>query len=251
MAASCSIVTFTDEQRASAPDMEPAFENLLRNLSVDESIITALQVNMIADRETFVGLVDTEAGFMKNAPDFGIDLENGGVAHKREMSRLITAWKHARVAAETKLQADAAAKVHCVPTSMLPEDWTSLLTAFQKQILKTHSGREATVPIVLRILRRQTRGRCPQSRALKYGGHHVRKNIPRANKPDPIRQHGLSLDSKLTVTTKKRHVRSEPTDEKSLRDKYAIMMYMWLPAQMKQPGRSIYKDFDQKTLWTS
>ena len=49
------------------------------------------------------------------------------------------------------------------------------------------------------------------------------------NKPDPIRQYGLSLGAKLTITTKKR-----PN--------------MWLLAQMKQPGRSIYWDFDKSTF---
>ena len=50
---------------------------------------------------------------------------------------------------------------------------------------------------------------------------------------------------KLTVTTKKRLVSTEPVDGTTLRDKYAIM---WLLAQMKQPGRSIYRDFDRSTF---
>ena len=53
-------MTFTDEQKASAPDLELAFENLLRTLNVDEALITALKVNKINDRETFVGLDDTD-----------------------------------------------------------------------------------------------------------------------------------------------------------------------------------------------
>ena len=63
MAAFKNTLTFTTEQIATAPDLEPAFENLLRTLNVDESIITALKVNMIVDRDTFIGLDDTEAGF--------------------------------------------------------------------------------------------------------------------------------------------------------------------------------------------
>ena len=122
MAVFCSTLTFMDEQVASSPDLEPAFENLLRALSVDEALNTALKVNMITDRETFVGLDDTEAGFRKIAPDLGIDLESGRLAHKREMLRLITAWKQARVTAEAKLQADPVAKVHRMPTTVLPED---------------------------------------------------------------------------------------------------------------------------------
>ena len=86
MAEVSSTLTFTDEQIAFAPDLEPAFENLLRTLNVDEALITALKVSMINDRETFVGLDETEAGFKNNAPDLGIDLVNGGLAQKREMS---------------------------------------------------------------------------------------------------------------------------------------------------------------------
>ena len=86
MAVFRSTLTFTDEQKAFAPDLEPAFENLLRTLNVDEALITALKVNLINDRETFVGLDDNEAGFKNIAPDLGIDPENGGLAHKREVT---------------------------------------------------------------------------------------------------------------------------------------------------------------------
>ena len=68
------------------------------------------------------------------------------------------------------------------------------------------------------------------------------------NKPDPNRQYDLSLVAKLTFTNKKRIVSSEPVDEKTLRDKYAIMIHMWLLGQMKHPGRSIYRDFDRSTF---
>ena len=95
-----------------APDLEPAFENLLRTLSVGEALITALKVSMINDRETFVGLDETEAGFKNIALYLGIDLVNGGLAQKREMSRLISAWKQARIASEAKQQVDAVTKAY-------------------------------------------------------------------------------------------------------------------------------------------
>ena len=68
-----------------------------------------------------------------------------------------------------------------------------------------------------------------------------------AKRPDPTRQYNLQLDSKLTITTKRRHLSSEPTDEKGLRLKYSILTNLWLLAQMRQPGRSIYADFDRNT----
>ena len=65
-------------------------------------------------------------------------------------------------------------------------------------------------------------------------------------KPEPARQYNLQLDSKLT--TKRRHVSTEPTDEKGLRMKYAVMTNLWLLAQMRQPGRTIYQDLDRCTF---
>ena len=42
---------------------------------------------------------------------------------------------------------------------------------------------------------------------------------------------------------------TEPSNEKDLRDKYAILTNMWLLGQMKQPGRSICHDFDGLTFY--
>ena len=67
-------------------------------------------------------------------------------------------------------------------------------------------------------------------------------------KLDPSRQYNLQLDSRLTITTKRRHLSSEPADEKGLRMKYAIMTNLWLLAQMRQPVRSIYQGLDRCTF---
>ena len=71
--------------------LSPRLRTSYLRSNVDEALVTALKVYMINDRETFVGLDDTEAEFKNIAPDQGIDLVN---AHEREMSRLISAWKH-------------------------------------------------------------------------------------------------------------------------------------------------------------
>ena len=67
-------------------------------------------------------------------------------------------------------------------------------------------------------------------------------------KPELARQYNLQWDSKLAITTKRRHVSTEPTDEKGLRMKYAVMTNLWLLAQMRQPGRTIYQDLDRCTF---
>ena len=69
-----------------------------------------------------------------------------------------------------------------------------------------------------------------------------------AKKPDHSRQYNLQLDSRLTITTKRRHQSTEPTDEKGLRLKYAILTNLWLLGQMRQPGRSTYQDFTRTTF---
>ena len=74
------------------------------------------------------------------------------------------------------------------------------------------------------------------------------EEVQDARTPDTSRQYNLQLDSRLTISTKRRHTSTEPTDEIGLRAKYAIMTNLWLLAQMKQPGRSIYKDFDVSTF---
>ena len=64
-------------------------------------------------------------------------------------------------------------------------------------------------------------------------------------KPEPARQYNLPLVSRLTITAKRRHITSEPTDEKGLRLKHAVLTSL---AQMRQPGRSIYKDLEKTAL---
>ena len=56
----------------------------------------------------------------------------GGLPHKREFARVVTAWKSAKVMAETKLQTDAVARAHGVPVTFFPCDWTSNMTEFKQ-----------------------------------------------------------------------------------------------------------------------
>ena len=50
------------------------------------------------------------------------------------------------------------------------------------------------------------------------------------------------------ITTKKRHLSSEPADEQGLRPKYAIITNLWLLALMRQLGRAICRDLDRCTF---
>ena len=77
MAAFNSTIAIAADQLASAPQLEPAFEHLLRNSSVHESVIGTLRVNAITDRDTFVNMFDSEAALKDGALDLGFDLTTG------------------------------------------------------------------------------------------------------------------------------------------------------------------------------
>ena len=126
--------TYTAEQLAIAPQLEPAFEHLLRNSMTHESVINTLRANEVVDRDTFVNMFDTESALKKKgASDLGFDLVNGGSPHKREFARVVMAWKTAKIMADTTLQTDVVARAHGVPVTLLSCDWTSILTKFKKK----------------------------------------------------------------------------------------------------------------------
>ena len=87
--------------------------------------------NEVVDRDTFVNMFDTEASPKEGAADLVFNLTTGGPPHKREFARVVTALKTAKIVAETKLQTDAVARAHGVPVTLLPCDWTSIMTEFK------------------------------------------------------------------------------------------------------------------------
>ena len=91
MAVFNSNVVITDAQLVDAPQLEPAFEHMLRNSSVHESVISILRANSIVDRDTFVNMYDSESSLKEGAADLGFDLATGGLSHKREFARIVTA----------------------------------------------------------------------------------------------------------------------------------------------------------------
>ena len=68
-------------------------------------------------------MFDAEAALKEGASDLGFDLSTGGLPRKREFARVVSAWKTAKVMA----------RAHGVPVTLLPCDWTSILTEFKKK----------------------------------------------------------------------------------------------------------------------
>ena len=248
MAAFTSTISIPAAQLADAPQLEPAFEHLLRNSSVHESVIGTLRVNAITDRDTFVNMFDSEAALKEGASDLGFDLTTGGLPHKREFARVVTSWKTAKVMSETKLQTDAVARAHGVPVTLLPCDWTSILTEFKNKFGKHIPDDKLPAQSMFENFSERLADGTLKAEPLSHVVSLFEEEQQDAKRPDPTRQYNLQLDSKLTITTKRRHLSSEPTDEKGLRLKYSIMTNLWLLAQMRQPGRSIYADLDRNTF---
>ena len=89
MAAFTSTISIPAAQLADAPQLEPAFEHLLRNSSVHESAIRTLRVNAITDRDTFVNMFDSEAALKRRRIRPRIRSEHGG-AYRTSVS--LRAW---------------------------------------------------------------------------------------------------------------------------------------------------------------
>ena len=119
------------------PPLETPFEHFLRNGGFHELIIWVPRNNENTDRETFVGLDETESWMKTHVADFGTVSSSGGLPHEREMVCVVAAWKQANVMAGTELQTDTLAKVHDHPVTMLPCDSTSVMTEF-----KTRYGKQ-------------------------------------------------------------------------------------------------------------
>ena len=148
----------------------------------------------------------------------------------------------------TKHHADAVLKAHGVTTTILPGDWTSMMVAFRTKFGKHIPDEKLPAQCYNEAFADKLAIGALKAEPLSMVVSAFEEEQQERSKPDPIRQYDLSLDAKLTIIAKKRLVSTEPVDEKSLRDKYSIMTNMWSLAQMKQPGRSIYRNSDRSTF---
>ena len=158
-----STLTCTDEQKSAVSNLEPSFEHLLRSSSVHESVITSLRVNEITDTDTCCEHVrlGNNSEHVSCRPGCKFVWERS--SRKRELSRLVTAWKTAKVMSETKLQTDARRRARGVPATLLPADWTAMMTEVQENARNSYPRRSAASPNVLRKLRGEVGRRSAQT----------------------------------------------------------------------------------------
>ena len=128
---SMSFISFTAEEVANAPKLEPSLEGLLLSANVLPQITSAFSVQQITSINLMVRLDSTEECFMKQV--FGIDTESNDFAHKREWAKLNMVWQQAKLSCDTTERVDAVKRAHGEPVAFLTADWTSLLREFKQQ----------------------------------------------------------------------------------------------------------------------
>ena len=101
-----STLAMSAEEKATAPQLEPAFEALLRSGNIHKNVIWACRVQDILDREVFVALHHTVEGFTQ-AVSAGLGIDPAvGFSHSREMAKMVKSWNSAKVPAEVKTKVD-------------------------------------------------------------------------------------------------------------------------------------------------
>ena len=243
-----STIVLTEQQIAAADQLEPSFEHLLRDSKVDNSTILALRHCQITDRDTFVGLDDSAEGLKALAKDMGIDLESGGMPHRREFARICTAWKKAKAQVEVKTSTEALQPQHGERITMLPEDWTSVIVQFKKKYGTDLPDEELPSQCYYGDFQERLSAGMLRAEPLDQVISLSEAELQDSQRPDPPRQYGIHLNAQLTLQTRKRYSSVAPKNIEELRAKYEVMSNMWLLAQLRQPGRSVFADLEPTTF---
>ena len=177
------------------PSLEALFEKLFVSIYRDEE----------AHRET-----------MKS--DFGLDPQQG-FAYNREQANVIKAWNIAKVQSEAKEKADAAARAHGVPITMLEPDWASLMDSFRIKFGSHIPSSSLPAQSFFESFEEMLANGTMEAVALAHMVSAKEQEDQEDARPEPSRQMGMHLDSMLTIQTRRRYMSSMPTTTEVLRQK--------------------------------
>ena len=168
--------------------------------------------------------------------------------HKLEFARITTAWKKARAQADIKVTTEALQRQHGEPVAMLPEDWTSVVVQFKKKYGSDLQDEELPSQAYYEDFQERLSAGMLRAESLDQVINMAEAEEQERQKPDPPKQFGIHLDSKLTLQTRRRYTGTAPKNTEELRAKYEVMSNMWLLAQLRQPGRSLFSDLQPTTF---
>ena len=99
-----------------------------------------------------------------------------------------------------KQQVDAVVKAHGVPSPLLLEDWTSMMLAFRTKFGKPIPDEKLPAQSYYEAFADKLAINALKAEPLSMVVSAFEEEQQERYKPDPIRQNGLSLDAKLTIT---------------------------------------------------
>ena len=243
-----STLEMSAEEKATAPQLEPAFEALLRSGNIHEGVILACRVQDILDREVCVSLHHTVAGF-KEAVTAGIGINPAvGFSHSREMAKMVKAWNSAKVQAEVKTNVDAVAKAHGEPISMLKCDWVSLMTRFGDQHGDNIHETKLPAQSYFENFEAALADGSLEAEKLDQVVNVVEERAELAKTPNAAKHLGIHLDASLMIQTRRRFHSVLPATAEALRLNFSVMSNLWLLAKIRQPARQIFAEFTETTF---
>ena len=229
-------LTFTSEQIAASPPLDPVFEHMLRSSFVHENVITAIRVQKIRNAATFAAMDSTAEDLKETCKEaFGIDPSKYGISHKVEWANVHNAWLASKVNVEVKTKVEAVTRAHGQPITLLTADWASLIVQFKTQYgMSIHDAKPPAQSYYESFEERLHNG-IIEAETLAHVVSLADEREQIASKPEPPFQMGMHLDATLSLQTKKKYMSTMPTNTESLRTKYRIMTNLWLLAQLRQP----------------
>ena len=189
-----SKLVFSQDDVANSERLEPAFECQLRSLMVNDSVIDALRVMKLPFARSSRIWHNTSN---KNcAKAFGIDTsEAAEFPHQREMAKLIGAWRQVKTQSEVKAAADAAARVHGEPVTILSVGWNSLMEKFRVTFRPDLCDNELPAKSCNEDFEESLAECGLEAERLRDVVSEEETQDQRKLNADPARQHGVHLDA--------------------------------------------------------
>ena len=169
----------------------------------------------------------------------------------RSFAKLFCAWLQAKTQYEVKTAADAAAKAHGEAVTMLAMDWNSLMENFRQIYGPDLCENELPAQFYYEEFEECLAEGSLEAERLRDVVSEEEAQEQHRLKADPARQYRMHLDGKLTLQTRRKFTSSELANQEQLRAKYTVLQNMWLLAQLRQPGRSIFKDLTKSSSQSS
>ena len=144
------------------------------------------------------------------------------------------------------MKADAAARAHGVPISLLEPNWASLMNAFKNKYGSHIPANALPAQSFFESFEEMLANGTLKAHVVSAKEQEDQDEA----RPEPSRQMEMHLDSTLTIQTKRRHMASMPTSTEGLRLKYRVLSNCWLLAQMRQPALHLFSGLTVLTFPT-